>query len=181
MRAGVSAADPGAVAFSTCRTGPCDTHSLLTSASTPTATAQNAVTTKACPNERSIRTDRRVRNRRVIEKCRDAVHELRLHFAHRHPNPLNLPKLCRHQRVGLSGTVHNNRYEERHLGSHQVRSVDRQLPFQAEIALRSRLRVSRDDRDKQRTVPDLLTDLIVPDVTAPEFGLIEPNFNSGDA
>jgi hypothetical protein len=49
---------------------------------------------------------------RLIEKCRDTLHERRRYFTCPDTGPLNVTKLRRHERLGLRRRNHDNRYEE---------------------------------------------------------------------
>src|ERR1700733_11623566 len=39
--------------------------------------------------------------------------------------------------------------------------------------------MGRDDREEERAVPYLVANLLVPDIAAPKFALIEPDFDAG--
>jgi hypothetical protein len=60
-----------------------------------------------------------------------------------------------------------------------MRTVYGQLPFESEVAFRSTVRVSRDDRDEQGAVVDLLPYLPVPHIPTAQLALIEPDLNAG--
>jgi hypothetical protein len=57
----------------------------------------------------------------------------------------------------------------------------RKIPLKPEIAFMPRRRVRRNHRHKQCAVVDLPADLVIPRVSAPQFALIEPDFDSGSA
>ena len=57
----------------------------------------------------------------------------------------------------------------------------RQLPFTPEIALYSRFRVCRDDRQEQPTVLDLLLDQPISSVPAAKLALVKPDFDASGA
>jgi len=56
----------------------------------------------------------------------------------------------------------------------QVRAVDREFPFQPEVAFGAGARIHR-IRDEEGARPDLLPDRRVPDVPAPQFAAVEPH------
>ena len=53
------------------------------------------------------------------------------------------------------------------------------MPFEPKVALRARLSMGRNDGDKERAVVDLLADLPVPSISAPQFALVEPDLDVG--
>lgn len=58
-----------------------------------------------------------------------------------------------------------------------MRAVDREFPLEPEVALGSALCMRRDQRNKKRTISDLLTDPLIPDVPAAQFALIKPSLS----
>jgi len=77
--------------------------------------------------------------------------------------------------------VDRDRHQERAVGGHQVRAVDRQLPLEAEVALLALVRVARDQRHEQRALVDLPADLPAPGVAAAQLALVEPHLDPGRA
>src|SRR5271156_7118333 len=61
---------------------------------------------------------------------------------------------------------------------HVERPFDRQAPFTTEIAFEARLGPSRDDRHEVIAFADLLADLLIPGVAAPELALVEPDIEA---
>ena len=61
---------------------------------------------------------------------------------------------------------------------HMGTAIHRKIPFKAKIAFMPRGRVSRNDRNEQRAFLDLAPDLLIPNVPAAQFALIEPHLNS---
>jgi hypothetical protein len=59
-----------------------------------------------------------------------------------------------------------------------VRPVHRQLPLSTEVPFPPGIGVSRDYRDEQLALADLLADGSVPDIPAPKLALIEPNLDA---
>ncbi len=53
------------------------------------------------------------------------------------------------------------------------------VPLKAEIAFMSRGRVGRNDRNEERAVVDLVPDLLIPRVPAPQLALIEKDLDAG--
>jgi hypothetical protein len=54
-----------------------------------------------------------------------------------------------------------------------------ETPFQPKVTFKSLLGVLRDQRDEQRAVVDLLTDLPIPGVATAQLALVEPGLNPG--
>jgi hypothetical protein len=60
-----------------------------------------------------------------------------------------------------------------------VGALIRKIPLKPEIALATRGRVRRNNRNKERAVVDLAPDLLIPRVPAPQLALIEKNLDAG--
>jgi hypothetical protein len=91
---------------------------------------------------------------------------------------MHVSELFRDPLVILTRAVNGDGQEECLVGCDQVRPVNRELPFEAEVPLDAIVRVLREHRDKQDTRLDLLADRLVPDIPAPERTLIKPDFDS---
>src|SRR5205809_913582 len=87
--------------------------------------------------------------------------------------PLHLEKNFRHERVTLARVVEYDGNEKRNPIGQILHALDRQLPLAAKIALGSRLRRLRDDRNEKRAVANLLSNAGVPRVAAAQFALIK--------
>jgi hypothetical protein len=61
---------------------------------------------------------------------------------------LHLPKPLRHPFVIITCVVDHDRQQEGHFGIHEVRAINRQLPFKAEVPLAAIVRGVRDDRNE---------------------------------
>ena len=59
-----------------------------------------------------------------------------------------------------------------------MRTINRKLPFQAEIPLDARMRVGGDNWNKEGAVVNLLADLLVPGLSASQLALVEPDLDS---
>jgi hypothetical protein len=53
-----------------------------------------------------------------------------------------------------------------------------ELPLAAEIPFKPGLGMGGDDGNEKRAVTDLIADLAIPGVPAPEFALVEPDFDA---
>ena len=95
-----------------------------------------------------------------------------------HPRPLHGAEPIGHERVGLAGVVDHDRQNKRHARGDAPRPLGREVPFDAEIAFVPRLRIGRDNRDKQHTLLDLPTNLCVPLVARLQPALdVEPHLH----
>src|SRR6516165_3928848 len=56
-----------------------------------------------------------------------------------------------------------------------------EVPLEPEVALMTRSGVRGDDRYEERALVDLLADLLIPRVTAPQFALVKPDLDAGGA
>ncbi len=102
-------------------------------------------------------------------------------LASRQARPLPLAKSVGDPGRGIRSVVDHHRQQERLVVGHQVRAVDRELPFQAEVTFAARLRVLRDDRHEERALLDLLADRGIPRVAAAQLAFIEPDDESRGA
>jgi hypothetical protein len=64
------------------------------------------------------------------------------------------------------------------IASHTLRALLGERPFDAEVALAARGRIGRNYGYKERAVADLLSDLLIPDITAPQLAAVEPHLDS---
>jgi hypothetical protein len=80
--------------------------------------------------------------------------------------------------IPLRSVVDAHRNKECALAPYQVRALLGEMPFEAEVALGSRLRPRGNDWHEERAVADLLTDAPVPGVPAPQLALVEPDLDA---
>ena len=113
------------------------------------------------------------------QECADLLTELGRRLTGGKPCPLHRAKLVRHARAGIRRVVDDYREQEWRVIGHQVGAIHRQLPLQTKIALTAFVRVRGDHRDEQGAVVDLLADLVIPDVPAAQFALVEPDLDPG--
>ena len=97
------------------------------------------------------------------------------------PSPKWFIERVRDNRFLIARAVNNDRQQERAFDRHQVRALDRESPFEPKIALEPLLRVLGDQRNEERAVVDLAPDLLIPDVTAAQLALVEPDLDTGRA
>jgi hypothetical protein len=81
----------------------------------------------------------------------------------------------------VARTVNNDGYEESLLRSHVVRTFDGEFPFVPKVTLKPLLRVLGNNRDKEDTIVDLVPDLLVPGISAPQLALVEEDLDAGSA
>jgi hypothetical protein len=62
-----------------------------------------------------------------------------------------------------------------------VSAIDRKFPLTPKVTFQACLRGSRDDWNEQGAIVDVLSDLTVPDITAPQLALVEPDLDTGGA
>jgi hypothetical protein len=79
----------------------------------------------------------------------------------------------------LRGVIDDNGQEEREFIGDVPLAFYGELPLAAEIPFKPRLGMSGDDGYEKRAVPDLIADLAIPGVPAPEFALIKPDLDAG--
>src|ERR1700683_4443355 len=60
-----------------------------------------------------------------------------------------------------------------------MRSVNREIPFEAEESLNASVRIRRDDRDEQPAFFNLTADRSGPLVSTPQFAPVEPDLHPG--
>jgi hypothetical protein len=92
---------------------------------------------------------------------------------------LHSSECVRHVCILLTRIVNDYRNEKCNTIGHQVGALDCQPPLQPEITLKTRLGIGRDDRQEQRTVLDLLSDLPIPSIATAQFALVEPDLDAG--
>src|SRR5688572_1142518 len=95
------------------------------------------------------------------------------------PAPLPLSKAIRDTRDRLRRFVDHYGHHERLIVGHVERALYSQVPLATEISFAARVRVSRDDRNEQRAVLDLLADRCIPGISPAQLTLVEPNLDSG--
>jgi hypothetical protein len=81
--------------------------------------------------------------------------------------------------IALRSVVNAHRNKERALAPYEVRALLGEMPFEAEVPLRSRLRPRGNDRHEKRAVADLLADAPIPRIAAAQLALIEKDLNAG--
>ncbi len=116
-----------------------------------------------------------------FQKACDASGQRLGRFAQREPGPLHFAETIRHAGHAVRDIVDHDGKQEGVIVRHQVRAIDRQFPFETEIALGPGLGLGRDDRHEQGALSDLATDLLIPGIASPEFVEIEPHFHAGGA
>ena len=94
---------------------------------------------------------------------------------------MHLPKPLRHPFIVIARVIDDDGQQEGEVRIHEVAAINRQLPFEAEVALTAIVRGVRDDREEQRAGLDLLADRLVPRIPAPKLALVEPDFDASGA
>jgi hypothetical protein len=87
-------------------------------------------------------------------------------LSRRTPSPLHLTEFVRHKCFVITSLIDYDRHDECPLGSDEMRAIHRQLPFQAEIALRTSAGVCGNDGYEQVAGLDLLPDRGIPCIAA---------------
>jgi hypothetical protein len=85
----------------------------------------------------------------------------------------------RHKGFPVAGAVNNDRYQEGLLVGHVMGAFDGEVPLVPKIALEAFLGVPGDQRNKERALVDLVPDLPIPRVSAPQLALIEKDLDAG--
>ena len=85
----------------------------------------------------------------------------------------------RYKGLLIARTVNDDRHQEGLLLGHMVCTFDGELPFVAKIALEPLLGVPGDNRNEEGAVVDLVPDLLIPRVPAPQLALIEKDLDAG--
>jgi hypothetical protein len=62
-----------------------------------------------------------------------------------------------------------------------VTALIRKVPLQSKVALVPRGCISRDDGNEERAVADLVADLLIPHIPAPQLALVEPDLDARSA
>jgi len=84
-----------------------------------------------------------------------------------------------HARALLRRRIDHDRKQERPVVRHLQRAIHCQTPFKPEVTLAARLGVGGDDRHEQRAIADLLTDAVVPGISAAQLVTVEPGLEPG--
>src|ERR1700686_5444978 len=100
-------------------------------------------------------------------------------LSHRTASPLHLTEFVRHERVDITSLIDHDRHDECALGGDEMRSIHRELPLKAEIALCTSAGVCRNDGHEQGAGLDLLPDRSIPCIAAAQFALVQPDFDAG--
>ena len=83
----------------------------------------------------------------------------------------------RDKRFLIASAVNDDRYQERLLLGHVMGAFDREVPLVPKIPLEPLLGVLGDHRNEESAVVDLVPDLLIPCVTAPQLALIEKDLD----
>jgi hypothetical protein len=108
-----------------------------------------------------------------------ALDESRGYLACGEARPLHREESIRYVGVAFRSVVDADRNKKCALAPYEVRALLGEVPFEAEVALCPRLRPRGNDRHEERAVADLLADLLVPDIPAPQLALVEPDLDAG--
>ena len=84
----------------------------------------------------------------------------------------------RDKRFLIASAVNDDRYQEGLLLGHVMGAFDCEVPLVPKIALEPLLGVLGDKRNEERAVVDLVPDLLIPRVPAPQLALIEKDLNA---
>src|SRR6185312_6524350 len=94
--------------------------------------------------------------------------------------PLHRSEKVRDYRTPIVGTVDDDRHEERLLLRHVMSAFGGKHPLMAKITFESLLGMLGDDGNEQDAVLDLLPDLLVPGIPAPQLALVEKDLDARD-
>jgi hypothetical protein len=84
----------------------------------------------------------------------------------------------RYRGPSLGGFIDDDGYEEREFIGDISLTFHSELPLAAEIPFKPGLGVGGDDGNEERAVSDLIADLAIPSVSAPEFALVKPDLDA---
>src|SRR5215472_3337108 len=129
-----------------------------------------------CGNERAL--GRTLLRREQVQYTLD---ESRRTLSGRKASPLHGSEGLRDLRMQLRCVVDTDGKQKRPTSRHQVRTLVGEVPFEPEVALRTRLRIPRDDRDEERARANFAANLLIPGVAAAELTLVKPDFNPSSA
>ena len=107
------------------------------------------------------------------------VNEARRRVASGYACPLHRPERVRNNGFLIARTVNYDGHQEGSFNRHQMGAIDREFPFEPKIALESLLRMRGNNRNEEGAVAELLPDLPVPNISAAQLALVEPDFDSG--
>src|ERR1700722_753021 len=113
------------------------------------------------------------------EQARDALYKTGRCRSSWKTRPLYRPKRLRHLGLPVGRVIDDNGDEKRLAVCHVVSAINRELPFTPEVTFQALLRSARDDGNEQSTIADVLLDLTVPDITASQLTLVEPDLDAG--
>ncbi len=74
--------------------------------------------------------------------------------------------------------INDNGQEKRHLIRDISLAFYSELPLPAEIPFKSGLGMGRDNGNEKRAVTNLIANLAIPGISAPEFTLVEPDLDT---
>ena len=78
----------------------------------------------------------------------------------------------------LRRTVNNDRNQEGLVLGHVMGAFDGEIPLVPKVTFKPLLGVLGDNRDKEDAVVDLVADLLVPRIPAPQLALIEEDLDT---
>src|SRR5215469_18200136 len=84
----------------------------------------------------------------------------------------------RYRCPALGGFVDDDRQKEYHFIGDVPLAFYGELPLAAEVTLKPGLGMGGDDGNEKRAVTDLIADLAIPGVPAPEFALVKPDLDA---
>ena len=114
----------------------------------------------------------------TAEQARDALRKRLGGVLDVEPRPLHFPESVGHARRSVGRVVDHDGKQKRLIVRHQMRTIDGEFPFEAEVALGPCVRVGRNHRHEQCAVLDLPPNLSVPGITTDQFILIEPHLHA---
>src|SRR5215469_1589777 len=87
-------------------------------------------------------------------------------------------KRLRHVSTRARRRIQADRHDERLVAGHPVATLIGKVPLEPEVPLATRRRVCRNDGNEECAVADFATDLLVPNVPAPELTLVKPDLDT---
>jgi hypothetical protein len=99
----------------------------------------------------------------------------------RQSRPLNLAESIRYPGRRIRRAVDHNREQEGDVLRHVGGTIHGQFPFPTEVPFPTSVRVSGNDRNEERAIVNLLSNLMVPSIATAQLALIKPNLYSRGA
>jgi len=90
-----------------------------------------------------------------------------------------VPERVRDNGLLIAGTVNDDWHEECLLLGHVVCTFDGELPFVPKVTLKTLLGMVGNHRNEEGAAVDLVPDLLIPRVAAPQLALIEKGLDAG--